>query len=59
MWIFAGLVVLSFTVWYTGARIAMALRGILAVTEASINRVAKRTGEPPIMADVDADQIRR
>lgn len=58
MWTFVGLLVVAVVLWIALRRIWKALIGILAITEASINRVAKRTGEAPIMADVDPQTLR-
>lgn len=58
MWTFWGLALIAGVLWFWLRRIRLALLGILAVTEASINRVARRTGEPPIMADVDSSVLR-
>lgn len=55
---FFGLLVLSYVVWYWGRRLTRAIVGLVAVVEASINRVAKRTGEAPIGADIDEDVLR-
>ncbi len=50
--------VIAVVLFFQLRRISKVLLGILAVTEASINRVAKRAGDPPIMADVDASILR-
>lgn len=58
MWTFLGLVLVAGVLHYWLRRIFKALLGILSIVEASINRVARRTGEPPIMADVDPVTLR-
>ena len=58
MWTFLGLVLVAGVLWYWLRRIKYALIGILAVLEASVNRVAHRTGEPPIRADIPDDVLR-
>lgn len=58
MWTFAGLLVVAGVLWYWLRRIKYALIGIVVLLEASINRVAKRTGEGPIMQDIPDELLR-
>ena len=55
---FLGLVIIACVLGYWLRRIKYALIGILAVLEASVNRVASRTGEPPIRQDIPDEWLR-